>query len=107
MIRLRHHTFFSLGELNQCIGELLVDLNIRAFKQLPGNRKEAFERLDRPALWALPRQSYQYIDIKKVKVNIDFHVEYNDHFYSVPHQNVVERLEVHAGDACMPTSAAI
>ena len=98
MMRLRHHTFFSLGELNQCISELLVDLNTRAFKQLLGNRKEAFERLDRPALRALPRHPYQYIDIKKVKVNIDYHVEYNDHFYSVPHQYVGEKLEVHAGD---------
>ena len=98
MMRLRHHTFFSLGELNQCISELLVDLNTRAFKQLPGNRKEAFERLDKPTLRALPRQPYQYIDIKKVKVNIDYHVEYNDHYYSVPHQYVGERLEVHAGD---------
>jgi len=70
-MRLRHHTFFSLGELNQCIRELLLDLNTRAFKQLPGNRKEAFERLDKPALRALPRQPYHYIDIKKVTVNID------------------------------------
>ncbi len=98
MMRLRHHTFFSLGELNQCISELLVDLNTCAFKQLPGNRKEAFERLDKPTLRALPRQPYQYIDIKKVKVNIDYHVEYNEHYYSVPHQYVGERLEVHAGD---------
>lgn len=98
MMRLRHHTFFSLGELNQCIRELLVDLNTRAFKQLPGNRKEAFDKLDRPALRALPRQCYQYIDIKKVKVNIDYHIQYNDHFYSVPHQYVGERLEVHAGN---------
>jgi len=97
MMRLRHHTFFSLAELNQCISELLVDLNTRAFKKLPGNRKEAFERLDKPSLRALPRQPYQYIDIKKVTVNIDYHVEYNDHLYSVPHQYVGERLEVHAG----------
>ena len=99
LMRLRHHTFFSLGELNQCIRELLLDLNTRAFKQLPGNRKEAFERLDKPALRALPRQPYHYIDIKNVTVNIDYHVRYNDHHYSVPHQYVGERLEVHASDA--------
>ena len=96
MMRLRHHTFFSLGELNQCISELLVELNTRPFKQLPGNRQEAFERLDRPALRVLPRQPYQYIDIKKVTVNIDYHITYLDHLYSVPHQYVGERLELHA-----------
>jgi len=96
MMRLRHHTFFSLSELNQCIRELLIELNERAFKQLPGNRREAFERLDKPALSALPNHSYEYVDIKRVKVNIDYHVQYLDHHYSVPHQYVGEKLEVHA-----------
>ena len=98
MARLRHHTFFSLGELNQVIKTLLADLNQRPFKQLPGNRRQAFERLDQPALRPLPRQPYQYIDIKTVKVNIDYHVEYQQHHYSVPHQYVGERLELHASD---------
>lgn len=98
MMRLRHHTFFSLGELNQCIRELLLDLNERPFKQLEGNRRQAFERLDKPALKALPRQPYEYVDIKKVKVNVDYHIQYLDHHYSVPHQYVGEKLEVHASD---------
>jgi len=98
MARLRHHTFFSLGELNQVIKTLLADLNQRPFKQLPGNRRQAFEQLDQPVLRPLPRQPYQYIDIKTVKVNIDYHVEYQQHHYSVPHQYVGERLELHASD---------
>lgn len=98
MARLRHHTFFSLGELNQVIKTLLADLNQRPFKQLPGNRRQAFEQLDQPALRPLPRQPYQYIDIRTVKVNIDYHVEYQQHHYSVPHQYVGERLELHASD---------
>jgi len=98
LARLRHHTFFSLAELNQCIRELLTQLNSKPFKQLPGNRREAFERLDRPALRALPAQPYRYVAIKTVKVNIDYHVQYNKHFYSVPHQYVGETLELHAGD---------
>lgn len=99
MMRLRHHTFFSLAELNLCIAGLLKELNARAFKQMPGNRQAAFETLDRPALKPLPRQAYQYVDIKKVKVNIDYHIQYQSHHYSVPHQYVGERLEVHATDA--------
>lgn len=97
LARLRKHSFFSLAELNQCIRVLLEDLNSKPFKQLPGNRKEAFAKLDQPALQALPRQPYRYTDIKKVKVNIDYHVEYQQHYYSVPHQYVGETLEVHAG----------
>lgn len=98
LARLRHHTFFSLAELNECIRALLKDLNERPFKQLPGNRQSAFEQLDQPALKSLPRQPYRYVDIKRVKVNIDYHVHYQRHHYSVPHHYVGEVLELQASD---------
>jgi transposase len=98
MARLRKHTFFSLGEANQCIRALLGELNEKPFKQLPGNRRDAFEKLDRPALKPLPHQRYQFVDIKTVKVNIDYHVAYKQHHYSVPHHLVGETLELHASD---------
>ena len=98
MMRLRHHTFFSLAELNQCIRILLDELNAKPFKQMPGSRREAFERLDRPALRPLPSQPYRYVAIKTVKVNIDYHVQFNQHHYSVPHQYVGEKLQLHASD---------
>jgi len=98
MARLRHHTFFSLAEANHCIRSLLEELNNKPFKQLPGNRHEAFERLDKPALRPLPKQPYRYVDIKTVKVNIDYHVCYQQHHYSVPHHYVGETLELHANE---------
>jgi transposase len=98
LARLRHHSFFSLFELNQCIRALLEALNQKPFKQLPGNRLQAFDQLDKPALRALPVQPYRYVEIKPVKVNIDYHVQYQRHHYSVPHQYVGETLELHAGD---------
>lgn len=99
LARLRHHSFFSLAELNQCIAMLLEDLNQRPFKRLPGNRLNAFEQLDKPALKPLPRYAYHYTYIKSVRVNIDYHVEYRQHLYSVPHQYVGEKLELHAGES--------
>ena len=99
LARLRHHSFFSLAELNQCIRALLDDLNTKPFKQLPGNRCQAFEQLDKPALKPLPRHPYRYVDIKPVKVNIDYHVQYRQHHYSVPHQYVGEKLELHASES--------
>lgn len=60
LARLRHQVFFSLAELNYCIRKLLTDLNGRPFKKLPGNRREAFERLDKPALRPLPVQPWRY-----------------------------------------------
>lgn len=98
MARLRHQTFFSLHELNQSIKALLVELNQKPFKKLPGNRRQAFEQLDKPALKPLPRHAYEYTEIKLVTVYIDYHIEHEQHFYSVPHHLVGEKLELHVGD---------
>ena len=98
LARLRHHTFFSLAELNHCIASLLIEVNSRPFKQLPGNRQQWFEQLDKPLLKTLPVHSYQYVDIKMAKVNIDYHIQYDQHLYSVPHHLVGEKIECHASD---------
>lgn len=98
LARLRHHTFFSLAELNQCIAALLTEVNNKPFKQLEGTRQQWFESLDKPVLAPLPRQPYHYTDIKTVKVNIDYHIQYDQHCYSVPHHLVGEKLELHAKD---------
>lgn len=73
LARLRRQTFFSLGELNWAIRALLDDLNARPFKVRPGSRRSQFDALDRPALRPLPTQPYRYVDIKRVRVNIDYH----------------------------------
>jgi transposase len=91
--RLRHRRFFSLGELNVAIAELLSALNERPFKKLPGNRREAFERLDQPVLTRLPETPFDYATWKKVKVNIDYHIELDQHYYSVPFALVGQLLE--------------
>lgn len=98
LARLRKLSFFSLPELNQCIGTLLETLNHKPFRAQPGHRRQAFEQLDQPALRPLPRQPCRYTAIKTVKVNIDYHVQYQQHHYSVPHHYVGERLELHASD---------
>ena len=99
MARLRHQTFFTLASLNQAIRVLLDDLNQRPFKKLPGTRLSQFVQLDKPALRALPAQPYQYADIKQARVHIDYHIEYDKHYYSVPHPLVKRAVEVHATDS--------
>ena len=98
MAKLRHHTFFTLASLNQAIGLLLDDLNQRPFKKLPGSRQSQFEQLDQPALRPLPAHPYQYADIKQARVHIDYHIEYDKHYYSVPHHLVKANVEVQATD---------
>jgi transposase len=92
--RLRHHTFFALAEVNAAISELLPALNARPFKKLPGSRQSLFATLDRPALQPLPVQPYEYAEWKRARVNIDYHVEVDGHYYSVPYALVKQQLEV-------------
>lgn len=94
LARLRNQTFFSLPELNRAIADLLPLLNERAFKKLPGSRRALYEQLDRPVLRPLPAQAYVFAIWKKARVNIDYHVELERHYYSVPYQLV--RAEVDA-----------
>jgi transposase len=91
---LRNCTFFSLEELNQAIQEKLQDFNLRKFQKLEGSRKDLFENLDRPALKPLPETPYEFAEWKKAMVNIDYHIEVDHHYYSVPYQLVKEQVEV-------------
>src|SRR3989449_3139360 len=94
LARLRHHTFFSLAEVNAAISPLLHALNAHPFKKLPGSRQPLFAALDRPALKPLPVQPYEYAEWKQVRVNIDYHVEVEGHYYSVPYALVKQQLDV-------------
>jgi transposase len=91
---LRNRRFFSLEELNQALRELLDRLNSRAFKKLPGCRRSAFEQMDRPRLRPLPQTRYVFADWARRRVGIDYHVEVDGHYYSVPYR--FARLEVDA-----------
>jgi transposase len=98
LARLRHQTFFSLASLNHAIAQLLSDLNQRSFKKLPGSRLEWFETIDRPALRALPATPYIVACFKVCRVNIDYHVEIQSHYYSVPHALVRKSVEARITD---------
>lgn len=91
---LRHRTFFSLDELNEAIAELLERLNDKPFQKLPGCRRTVFEQLDRPALRPLPPTRYEFAEWKRATVHIDYHIEVDRHYYSVPYQLVKRKLDV-------------
>jgi len=101
LARLRHQTFFSLGALNRAIAALLADLNQRAFKKLPGNRASAFAELDAPLLRPLPATRMAVARFKSARVNIDYHVELDGHYYSVPHTLVGQTVELRITSATL------
>ena len=90
---LRHERFTSLAEANTAIRARLTWLNNRPFAKLDGTRQILFEQLDRPAMRPLPATRYELGTWKTPKVNIDYHVDVDRHYYSVPYQLVGHRVE--------------
>ena len=89
----RHRQFFSLSEMNESIAELLERLNQRRFRKREGTRASLFAELDRPALKPLPVERYYTAEWKTCRANIDYHIEVDRHYYSVPYQLVGQQLE--------------
>lgn len=90
----RNRKFFSLTELNQEISKLLEKLNAKEMRTYGCSRKEMFESVDKPVMRPLPPKPYQLFDYRLAKVNIDYHVEIDKHYYSVPYQLVHKEVEV-------------
>ena len=90
---LRHHRFVSLTELNEAIADLLERLNNRPFRKREGTRASLFAAIDQPVLQPLPAQPYITADWKTVRASIDYHVEVDRHFYSVPYQLAGQQME--------------
>lgn len=94
LARLRNHQFFSLAELNDAIGELVVELNQRPFKKREGCRASIFDEIEKPALRPLPAAAYEFATWKKAKVHLDYHVEIERAYYSVPYALIGKTVEV-------------
>lgn len=91
---LRHQTFFSLAELNRAIWPRLHAVNRRRFQKLAVSRYDLYLELDKPALKPLPPTRYEYAEFHKARVNIDYHIEVQGHYYSVPYELKGEQLDV-------------
>lgn len=84
LARLRHEMCHSLAAMNARIGELLGDLNTRRMRRYQASRTELFERLDRPMLRPVPTTAFASGEWKLARVNLDYHIELDAHYYSVP-----------------------
>jgi transposase len=80
---LRHRELSSYAELRDAVRPLVERLNNRPMQKLKRSRREVFDSIEREALQALPSTPYELCIWKKVRVNIDYHVEFDDHYYSV------------------------
>ena len=93
--RLRNQRFYSLAALNQAIGALLVRLNDqRQIRRLGMTRRQLLEELDRPLLKSLPVEAYVFAEWRIRRVGIDYHVDIDRHYYSVPYRFARQAVEV-------------
>ena len=93
LARLRNHRFLSLSELNGAIAALVADLNARPMRKLGVSRRQLFDELDRPALSPLPADPFVYAEWRIRRVSLDYHVDVDGHYHSVPHRLLREPVE--------------
>jgi transposase len=93
---LRKKVFHTIQELNEAIRPLLEKLNNRQMRHFKKSRRELFLELDRPALRPLPPTRYEFAEWKTVKVNINYHSEFDEHFYAVHYTHVQKQLQTRA-----------
>ena len=86
LAKIRNEIFFTVEELNKRIRDLLDYYNGKKIKKLGKSRKELFLELDKPALAALPIVRYEFKNVRWRRVNLDYHIEVEGSYYSVPHQ---------------------
>lgn len=93
---LRNRQFFSIAEINEALRPRLEELNDRVMEHVGRSRRELYEELDRPALRPLPAEPFEPAEWLSVRVNVDYHVVYNKHYYSVPFRHIRKRVELRA-----------
>ncbi|WP_448955829.1 IS21 family transposase [Labrys neptuniae] len=94
--RLRKQTFFSLTEANAAIAMAVERINAHVMRRLGVSRRHLFETIERPALAALPEADYQFAEWRLARVSLDYHVEFDGFFYSVPHALIREQVDIRA-----------
>ncbi|WP_239014018.1 Mu transposase domain-containing protein [Archangium violaceum] len=98
---LRNRRFTSLGEVREAVAELLEKLNTRPMRKPGKSRRQLFEEVEKATLKALPDKPYELAHWKKARVNVDYHVELEGHYYSVPYGLVGQQVEVRYTPSCV------
>jgi transposase len=85
--RLRRRIFRSLADVDAALDELMTQLNERQpLRRLGVTRRQLLEEVDRPALKAMPDEPYEYSEWRLPRVGLDYHVDIDAHYYSVPYR---------------------
>jgi transposase len=92
---LRHRQFLSLDDANTAIADHVEAFNNRPFSPpREGSRRSLFEAIERTALKPLPAEPFVIGQWLTARVNIDYHIVVDRHFYSVPYRLLHAKVDV-------------
>jgi len=91
---LRDKQFTSLTQYNEAMIPLLETLNEKPFQKLPYSRRTLFNKVEKNALQPLPTTPYQLARWHQETVNGGYHVQANQHYYSVPYGYVRKKIDI-------------
>ena len=91
---LRHCQFHRLEDVRCAFRQKLIATNQAPFAKKDGSRHDLFKDHEHPLLRGLPRHDFVIGEWKKAKVDIDYHIQVDRHFYSVPYSHIGETVDV-------------
>ena len=91
---LRNYQCFHIEDLNQRIFEKLEEINTIDFQKRPGSRKKVFEEEEKSHLQQLPQTRYKLSEWKTAKVQLNYHIQVERMYYSVPYDYVREQVDI-------------
>lgn len=93
--KLEEHQYFSLEQFNKDLWKELKALNKEPFKKKEHNRYYYWEE-EKLELMPLPSMHYEYMERKTAKVSSDFHVRFDNAYYSVDKAFLHKKVSIKA-----------
>ncbi len=83
-------------ECNAAIAVAVERMNSREMRRVGMSRRQLFDAIERPLIQALPDDDFEFAERRLARVGIDYHVEVQGFFYSVPHALIREQVDTRA-----------
>lgn len=93
--KLEERQYFSLEQFNKDLWKELETLNKEPFKKKEHNRYYYWEE-EKLELMPLPSMHYEYMERKTAKVSSDFHIRFDNAYYSVDKAYLHQKVSIKA-----------
>ena len=93
--KLEERQYFSLDQFNKDLWDELDKLNKEPFKKKEHNRYYYWEE-EKLELMPLPSMHYEYTERKTAKVSSDFHIRFDNAYYSVNKEYLHQKVSIKA-----------